>query len=72
MLKILPCLDPDELAASRRRELDIPRDVAAALGMSAVEAAANGYYVNGSGAKVDWSHYVQATCSAKLMVNREA
>jgi len=26
MLKILPCLDSDELAASRRGELDIPRD----------------------------------------------
>jgi len=49
MLKILPCIDSDELAASRRGELDIPRDVAAALGMSAVEAAANDYYVNGFG-----------------------
>jgi uncharacterized protein (TIGR02452 family) len=72
MLKILPCLDSDELATSRRRELDIPRDVAAALGMSAVEAAATGHYVNGSGAKVDWSHYVQAACSAKLSIPPDA
>jgi uncharacterized protein (TIGR02452 family) len=68
MLKILPCLDSDELANSRRRELDIPRNVAAALGRSAVEAAANGYYVNGSGAKVDWSHYVDVACAAKVSV----
>jgi uncharacterized protein (TIGR02452 family) len=68
MLKILPCLDSDELAASRRRELDIPRNVAAALGMSAVEAALNGYYVNRSGARVDWSHYVEAACAAKVSI----
>jgi uncharacterized protein (TIGR02452 family) len=68
MLKIIPCLDSDELATTRRRELDISRNVAAALGRSAVEAAANGYYVFGSGAKVDWSLYVQAACSAKLSI----
>ncbi len=68
MLKILPCLDSAEMATSRRRELDIPRNVAAALGRSAVEAAANGYYVYGAGKKVDWSRYVQAACSAKLSI----
>jgi uncharacterized protein (TIGR02452 family) len=68
MLKVLPCLDSDELAASRRRELDIPRNVAATLGRTAVDAAANGYYVCGSGVKVDWSRYVQAACSAKVSV----
>jgi hypothetical protein len=36
-LHILPCLDSEQMAASRRQELDIPRDVAAALGRSAVE-----------------------------------
>jgi uncharacterized protein (TIGR02452 family) len=72
MLKILSCLDSEELAASRRRELDIPRNVAAALGRSAVEAAANGYYVCGSGAKVDWSRYVQAACSAKVSIPPDA
>jgi len=58
MLKILPCLDSDEMAASRRQELDIPRNVAAALGRSAVEAVAQGYYIYGAGTKVDWSRYV--------------
>jgi hypothetical protein len=71
MLKILPCLDSDELADSRRRELNIPHDVTTALGRSAVEAADNGYYVNRSGAKVDWSHYVQAACAAKVSIPPE-
>jgi|SRR5215471_6110478 len=68
MLKILPRLDSDELADSRRRELNIPHDVTIALGRSAVEAADNGYYVNRSGAKVDRSHYVQAACAAKVSI----
>lgn len=72
MFKILPFLDSDELSASRRRELDIPRNAAAALGRSAVEAAANGYYVCGSGAKVDWSRYVQTACSAKISIPPDA
>jgi uncharacterized protein (TIGR02452 family) len=68
MLKILPCLDSVEMATSRRRELDITGNVAAALGRSAVEAAASGYYVCRDGKKVDWSRYVQAACSAKLSI----
>ena len=68
MLKILPCLDSVEMATSRRRELDISRNVAAALGRSAVEAGANGYYIYGAGKKVDWSRYVQAACSAKISI----
>jgi len=68
MLKMLPCLDSDEMVASRRQELDIPRDVAAALGRSAVEAVAQGYYIYGAGTKVDWSRYVQAACAAKVSI----
>ena len=55
MFKILPCIDSVEMAASRRQELDIPRNVAAELGRSAVEAAVEGQYVYGDGRKVDWS-----------------
>jgi uncharacterized protein (TIGR02452 family) len=68
MLKILRCLDSAEMSASRRQELDIPQNVAAALGRSAVEATANGYYVYGAGKKVDWSRYVQDSCSAKISI----
>jgi uncharacterized protein (TIGR02452 family) len=72
MLNVLPCLDSDELAASRRRDLDVPRDVAAALGRTAVEAAARGYYLYGEETKVDWSRYVQAACSAKISIPSDA
>ena len=36
-INCLPCLDSASMAATRRRDLDIPRDAAAALGLSAVE-----------------------------------
>jgi hypothetical protein len=59
-LNVFPCLDFVEMSPARRRELDIPRSVAAALGRSAVEAAGNGHYFNGAGEKVDWSFLVNA------------
>lgn len=68
MIKILACLDSDEMSTSRRRELDIPRNVAAALGRSAVDAATRGYYACGANPKVDWSRSVQAACSAKVSI----
>lgn len=68
MLKILPCLDSDEMAASRRQELDISPHVAAELGRSAVEAAIKGYYVYGVDTKVDWSVYVEAARVAKVSI----
>jgi uncharacterized protein (TIGR02452 family) len=71
-LLILSCLDSAEMAAVRRRELDIPRDVAAALGRSAVEASISGFYVNKAGEKVDWSPLVQAACSAKRSIPPDA
>lgn len=72
MLKILACLDSEDLAVLRRQELDIPRDVAAKLGWSAVEAAEKGFYVNEAGWKVDWSQLVQAACSAKVSIPPDA
>jgi uncharacterized protein (TIGR02452 family) len=68
MFKILPCLDSVEMSTSRRQELDIPRNVAAALGSSAVAAAVEGQYVFGDGKKVDWSRYVQAANFAKVSI----
>jgi uncharacterized protein (TIGR02452 family) len=72
MLKLLACLDSDRMAASRRRELDIPRPVAVALGRSAVEAATTGYYLLGTDRSVDWGREVQAACSAKVTIPPEA
>lgn len=67
-LTLLPCLDSEEMSAARRQELDIPRNVAAALGRSAVEAAGNGHYLNGARKKVDWSFFVNAACAAKRSI----
>lgn len=71
-LTILPCLDSAEMSALRRQELNIPRDVAATLGRSAVEATEKGYYLNAAGKKVDWSNYVQAACSSKQSIPPDA
>ena len=70
-LTILPCLDSNEMAAARRRELDIPRHVAAAVGRSAVEAARTGRYVTEDGREVDWKDAVQAAVRAKRSIPPE-
>jgi len=67
-LHILPCLDTEQMAASRRQELNIPRDVAAALGQSAVEAARKGVYITRDGQEVFWRDVVQAACTAKVSI----
>jgi uncharacterized protein (TIGR02452 family) len=71
-LRILPCLDSEEMAASRRSELDIPRGVAAALGQSAVDAARTGRYVTKAGHEVVWRDAVQAACAAKRSIAPDA
>ena len=72
MLKILPCLDSDELSRSRKRDLDIPHRDAAELGRSAVEAAASGSYEYAGGKTVDWSRHVQTACSTKVSIAPDA
>lgn len=71
-LDLLPCLDSEQLAASRRRELQIPRDVAAALGQSAVRAARDGVYFTRDGKRVVWRAAVQAACAVKLSIAPDA
>lgn len=71
-LHVLPCLDSEQMAASRRQELNIPRSVAAALGQSAVEAAREGIYVTKTGQEVVWRDAVQAACAAKLSIAPDA
>jgi uncharacterized protein (TIGR02452 family) len=71
-LQILPCLDSAEMAASRRQELDIPREVAAALGRSAVNAARSGRYVIPTGQEVVWRDAVHAACTAKRSIPPDA
>jgi uncharacterized protein (TIGR02452 family) len=72
MLKILPCLDSYAASNSRRRDLRIPRGVAAELGRSAVAAAANGYYSRSDGEKVDWCRLVQVACASKVSIPPQA
>lgn len=71
-LTILPCLDSLEMSATRRQELDIPRDVAAALGRSAVEAASNGFYFNAAGKKVELGELVTRVVSGKQSLPPDA
>jgi len=71
-LHILPCLDSEQMAGSRRQELNIPRDVAAALGRSAVKAAREGLYISKAGQEVVWRNAVQAACVARLSIAPDA
>ncbi|MEO8198357.1 MAG: TIGR02452 family protein [Thermoanaerobaculia bacterium] len=57
------------MAASRRRELRLPREVAAALGRSAVAAIERGSYTFGAAGSVDgvdWRDAVRTACGAKV------
>jgi uncharacterized protein (TIGR02452 family) len=67
-LHMLPCLDSEQMAASRRQELSIPRELAAALGRSAVEAARESFYLTEAGHQVHWREAVEAACAAKRSV----
>jgi uncharacterized protein (TIGR02452 family) len=69
---MLTCLDSAEMAALRQAELNVPRDIAASLGKSAVEAATRGYYLYGTNRRVDWSRAVQAACRAKVSIPPDA
>jgi uncharacterized protein (TIGR02452 family) len=71
-LHILPCLDSEEMATSRRQELEIPREAAAALGRSAVKAASDGFYLTSDGQEVIWRELVQSACVAKRSIAPEA
>lgn len=58
VLKFLPIVDSDDHATRRRAELDLTRDVAAALGHSAVAAVQHGFYITATGQRVDISEAV--------------
>lgn len=71
-LHVLPCLDSEEMGMARREVLDIPRNLAASLGRSAVNAARVGHYESAAGAKVDWSEEVEAACGGKVSISPDA
>jgi hypothetical protein len=68
-LVILPCLDSEQMAASRKAQLDIPRNEAAALGRSAAKAAHDGFYLTRDGRRVVWRDAVQAARAAKRSIS---
>lgn len=71
-LHVLPCLDSKEMAAARQQELNIPHDVAAELGRSAVLACHEGFYITKTGLRIIWRDAVQAACAAKLSIHPDA
>lgn len=71
-LHILPCLDSEQIAESRRRELSISMEIATELGCSAVEAAREGLYVTRAGHEVHWREAVEAACDAKVSIPPDA
>jgi uncharacterized protein (TIGR02452 family) len=48
--------------------LNIPRDVAATLGRSAVQAARQGHYLTEAGRRVDWRNAVETACATKVSI----
>jgi uncharacterized protein (TIGR02452 family) len=56
------------MAASRRQELEISIEVAAALGRSAVRAADDGRYLTKAGHEVVWRDAVEAASAAKRSI----
>lgn len=71
MLKFHPCIDSQDLAISNKQLLNVPRDKAAYLGRSAVEASTRGWYLNTSGVSVALSQQVTHACLAKLSIAPE-
>ncbi len=70
--RILPCLDSDEMAAARKRELDVDRNDARALGQSAVVAGRTGRYMTLSGDEVEIGALVTAAREARVSIRPDA
>jgi hypothetical protein len=60
------------MASARRRELDIPRHIAAGLGELAVAAARDGYYLDEAGNKVELQGFVSTACAATRSIEPDA
>lgn len=71
-LEILPCVDSDAIAASRRRELDVGPEAAVALGREAIAAADEGRYRSQSGRVVEWGAAVARAVASKRSIPPDA
>lgn len=69
-VRILPCLDSDDLAAQMRSDLALRPELAESLGRSAVEAIELGYYLTNEG-KVEWGEAVRSACESKVSIASE-
>ena len=67
----LPCLDSDQHAAKRKKELFMEREHAASLGHSAVQISKDGYYLSDKGEKVNISSLVKAAIRNKVSISPE-
>lgn len=67
-LVMLPCLDSEAMAVTRRRELDLRRGEAMLLGTSAVAATETGHYTTRSGLRVGWADLVASALAAKRSI----
>ncbi|MCA9011263.1 MAG: TIGR02452 family protein [Planctomycetaceae bacterium] len=67
-LQFLPCLDSEEMAAARRSELYLGRDMAIYQSRITVKAVDSGYYENRAGEKVDWKQAIIDACLAKKTI----
>ena len=71
LIHVLSCVDSADMATARRRELEIPWQVAATLGRSAVEISRQGFYVNPDGNSVNIQPSVLAACAGKRSIRPE-
>lgn len=65
-------VDSGELAALRRRELDVTPERARSLGLSALAAIRDGRYVAGDGKRVDWKADVDKAAASKVSLRPDA
>mgnify|MGYP000868269526 FL=1 len=70
--RFLPCLDSDEMAASRKLTSWIDRDLARSLGERAVVAAEDGFYFLEDGSKVAWRTQVERARASRISIAPEA
>jgi uncharacterized protein (TIGR02452 family) len=71
-LRFEAAVDSPDHAETRRRELDLPRDEAQALGLSALEAARTGRYITADGRTVDWQAAIRRAVAAKKSIPPDA
>ena len=67
-LRCLPCVDDEGRSDWARRTLDVDREWARQLGMSAVEAIDRGTYQSASGRIVDWSDQIARARSLRRSI----